>query len=118
MNTAQKWHFVLNEKGPERITPFFIPMEMVHSAASHVSIEHGTKGPVLCISTACSSSLHAIGLALDLIRNGRADVILAGGADATISPLPVAGFCAMRAMSRGSADSLSSCHASRAQLGA
>ena len=98
MTSAEKWHTVLLEKGPERVTPFIVPMQMVNSAASYISLYYNTKGPMLTISTACSSSLHALGAAYGLIKSGESDIIIAGGADAPVSAMIFAGFCALRAM--------------------
>ena len=84
---------------PGRVHPNFIPMITLNSASGAVAIAFGAKGPNLTTSTACSSSAHAIGQGLGLIRAGYADVVLAGGADASITPLSFAGFCALRALS-------------------
>jgi 3-oxoacyl-[acyl-carrier-protein] synthase II len=84
---------------PNRVNPNFIPMITLNSASGIVAITFGAKGMNQTISTACSSSAHAIGQAFTSIRSGRADVIIAGGADASLTPLTVAGFCALRALS-------------------
>ncbi len=84
---------------PERVHPNFIPMITLNSASGIVAIAFGAKGPNLTISTACSSSAHAIGQALNCIRAGQADVVIAVGADASIFPLTFAGFCSLRALS-------------------
>lgn len=84
---------------PGRVHPNLIPMITLNSASGAVAIALGAKGPNLTTSTACSSSAHAIGQALGLIRTGQADVVVAGGADASITPLSFAGFCALRALS-------------------
>jgi 3-oxoacyl-[acyl-carrier-protein] synthase II len=88
----------LNRK-PHRVHPNFIPTITLNSASGIVAMAHGAKGPNLTISTACSSSAHALGQALHSIRTGQADVIIAVGADASITPLVFAGFCSMRALS-------------------
>jgi 3-oxoacyl-[acyl-carrier-protein] synthase II len=88
----------LNRK-PHRVHPNFIPTITLNSASGIVAMAHGAKGPNLTISTACSSSAHALGQALQSIRSGQADVIIAVGADASITPLVFAGFCSMRALS-------------------
>jgi 3-oxoacyl-[acyl-carrier-protein] synthase II len=88
----------LNKK-PHRVHPNFIPTITLNSASGIVAMVHGAKGPNLTISTACSSSAHALGQALHSIRTGQADVIIAAGADASITPLVFAGFCSMRALS-------------------
>src|SRR6059036_814370 len=87
-----------NQK-PHRVHPNLIPMVTLNSASGIVALAHGAKGPNLTISTACSSSAHAIGYALTCIRTGTADVIIAVGADASITPLVFAGFCSLRALS-------------------
>jgi 3-oxoacyl-[acyl-carrier-protein] synthase II len=87
------------ELKPNRVPPGFIPTITLNSAAGLIALAHGAKGPNLTISTACSSSSHAIGQALTLIRTGQADVMIAVGADASITPLVLAGFCTLRALS-------------------
>lgn len=84
---------------PHRVHPNFIPTITLNSASGIVAMAHGAKGPNLTISTACSSSAHALGQALQCIRSGQADVIIAVGADASITPLVFAGFCSLRALS-------------------
>jgi 3-oxoacyl-[acyl-carrier-protein] synthase II len=84
---------------PHRVHPNFIPTITLNSASGIVAMAHGAKGPNLTISTACSSSAHALGQALQCIRNGQADVIIVVGADASITPLVFAGFCSLRALS-------------------
>jgi 3-oxoacyl-[acyl-carrier-protein] synthase II len=86
---------------PNRVHPNFIPTITLNSASGIVAMAHGAKGPNLTISTACSSSAHAVGQALACIRTGRADVVIAAGADASITPLVFAGFCSLRALSTG-----------------
>ena len=93
-------HKVLMEKGPKRLTPYFIPMAIANMAAGQISIVHRLKGPNFATVSACSSSAHAIGEATQWIRRGMADVMVAGGAEAAISPLGVGGFCAMMALSK------------------
>jgi 3-oxoacyl-[acyl-carrier-protein] synthase II len=92
-------HTELLNRGPRRITPFFVPASIVNMVAGHVSIRFGFKGPNIAIATACTTGLHCIGDAGRLIEYGDADVIVAGGSEATISPLGVGGFAAMRALS-------------------
>ena len=84
---------------PHRVHPNFIPMITLNSASGIIAIAHGAKGPNLTISTACSSSAHSIGQSLLAIRSGQADVVITGGADASLLPLTFAGFCALRALS-------------------
>src|SRR3989338_261875 len=95
----EHWHNVLNEKGPGRITPFFIPMVIINLASGQVSIKLGAKGPNSCAVTACATGTHSIGDAFSIIKNGDADVMIAGGTESTITPLGIAGFNAMKALS-------------------
>ena len=99
METFEAQHRVLSERGPERVSPFFIPMMISDMAAGQVSIQFGLRGPNFCTVSACASGAHAIGEALRLIRSGDADVILAGGSEATITPMAVAGFSSARTLS-------------------
>lgn len=93
-------HRILIDRGPQRVSPFFIPMLIANIAAGQISIHHGLKGPNYCVVSACATASHAIGDAFRLIRYGDADVIVAGGCEASISPLAVAGFTNMKALSR------------------
>ena len=90
---------ILNEKGPRRISPFFIPSALINLVSGHVSIIHGYKGPNHSVVTACATGTHAIGDAARMIMLDDADVMIAGGAEAAITPLGVAGFAAARALS-------------------
>jgi len=99
METFEEQHTNLLQKGHRRVSPFFIPMMISDMAAGQVSITFGLKGPNFCTVSACASGAHAIGEAVRLLRAGDADVILAGGAEATITPMAVAGFGNMRALS-------------------
>ncbi|MEO5618907.1 MAG: beta-ketoacyl-ACP synthase II [Candidatus Eisenbacteria bacterium] len=99
METFEAQHRTLVEKGPGRVSPFFIPMMISDMAAGQVSIQFGLRGPNFCTVSACASGAHAIGESLRLLRAGDADVMLAGGAEATITPMAVAGFGNMRALS-------------------
>jgi 3-oxoacyl-[acyl-carrier-protein] synthase II len=94
----------LAEKGPSRISPYFIPSVIANLAAGQVSIALGLRGASYCVTSACSSSAHAIGEACEWIRRGRADLFLAGGSESTITGLGVGGFCAMFALSRRNDD--------------
>jgi 3-oxoacyl-[acyl-carrier-protein] synthase II len=87
------------ERGPRRISPFFVPASIINMISGHISIHYGFKGPNLAIVTACTTGLHCIGEAGRLIEYGDADVMIAGGAEATVSPLGVGGFAAARALS-------------------
>ena len=86
-------------RGPRRITPFFVPASIINMVAGHVSMRFGFKGPNLAVVTACTTGLHCIGLAGRMIEYGDADIMVAGGTEATVSPLGVGGFAAMRALS-------------------
>jgi 3-oxoacyl-[acyl-carrier-protein] synthase II len=93
------WHRVLLEKGPGRISPFFIPSLIVNMASGQLSIRYKLKGPNSAVVTACATGNHAIGDACRIIQRGEADLMVAGGAEAILAELPLAGFCAMKAMS-------------------
>lgn len=92
-------HAELTNRGPRRISPFFVPASIINMISGHVSMRFGFKGPNLAVVTACTTGLHCIGEAARKIEYGDADVIVAGGSEATISPLGVGGFAAMRALS-------------------
>ncbi len=100
LENLERCTLTLHERGPGKISPYFIPSLIGNLAAGQVSIEHGLRGPSFCHTSACSSSAHSIAEAYEWIRHGRADVMLAGGAEATISPVGIAGFSAMFALSR------------------
>lgn len=91
---------LLNERGHRKISPFFIPMTIINLAAGQISIRFGAKGPNSAIATACASGTHSIGEAFRLVQSGAADAMIAGGAEATITPLGIGGFAAMKALSR------------------
>ncbi|HEY9235979.1 MULTISPECIES: beta-ketoacyl-ACP synthase II [Phenylobacterium] len=97
--TIEKTSVELFEKGPRRVSPFFIPSALINLASGQVSIRHGFKGPNHSVVTACATGAHAIGDAARLIKYGDADVMVAGGAEAAICPVGIAGFIACRAMS-------------------
>ena len=97
--TIEREHRKLLEKGPRRISPFFVPAMVVNLAAGWVSIRLGAKGPNSAMATACSAGAHAVGEAFRLIRYGHADVMVAGGAEATITPMCIGGFASMKALS-------------------
>lgn len=95
----EKYAAVLREKGPRKVTPFFIPMTIANLAAGHISIITGAKGPNSCVVTACATGTHSIGTAYRMIQYGDADAAIAGGTEATITPLAFAGFNSMKALS-------------------
>ncbi len=97
--TLEKYHSVLLERGPGRISPFFIPMLIANEAPGHIAIQYGMKGPNLCIVTACATGAHCIGDSFRIIQYGDADVMVAGGTEANLTPLTVGGFNAMKALS-------------------
>jgi 3-oxoacyl-[acyl-carrier-protein] synthase II len=92
-------HTELTNRGPRRISPFFVPASIINMISGHVSMRFGFKGPNIAIVTACTTGLHSIGEAARKIEYGDADVMVAGGSEATVSPLGVGGFAAMRALS-------------------
>lgn len=95
----EREHRNLLEKGPGRISPFFIPATIINLASGHVSIRTGAKGPNSATATACTSSAHAIGDSYKIIQRGDADAMICGGAEASITPMGIGGFAAMRALS-------------------
>lgn len=96
----EKYHKVYMDKGPRKITPFFIPMLIANLASGQVSIHLGAKGPNTCVVTACATGTHSLGEAYKFIRDGDADVMYAGGTESVITPLCVAGFNASKALSQ------------------
>jgi 3-oxoacyl-[acyl-carrier-protein] synthase II len=110
ISTFEDQHRTLLEKGPGRVSPFFIPMMISDMASGQVSIMFGAKGPNYCTVSACSSGAHAVGEAYRIIQNSEADVMIAGGAEAPVTPVSFAGFCSMKAMSTRNDDPT---HASR-----
>ncbi len=97
--TFEKNHTALMEKGPGRVSPFFIPMLIANMASGHIAMHFGAKGPNTCVVTACATGAHSIGDAFRVIQYGDAEVVIAGGTEANIAPLTVAGFNAMKALS-------------------
>ncbi len=97
--TTETGTTVLNEKGPARVSPFFIPMAISNMAAGNVSIEVGAKGQSFCLTTACASGTDSIGEAFRMIKHGYQDIIMAGGTEAPITPISVSGFANMKALS-------------------
>jgi len=98
-STIEREHIELQKGGPRRISPFFIPASIINLAAGQVSIRFNARGPNLATCTACTASAHAIGESYEIIRRGDADVMIAGGSEAAITPMGVGGFAAMRALS-------------------
>jgi 3-oxoacyl-[acyl-carrier-protein] synthase II len=99
METFETQHRILLEKGPGRVSPYFIPMMISDMAAGQISIRFGLRGPNFATVSACASGAHAIGESLRLLRAGDADVMICGGAESTITPMAIAGFCSARALS-------------------
>jgi 3-oxoacyl-[acyl-carrier-protein] synthase II len=99
LGSIEYYHDILEKKGPDRVSPFFIPMTIINLASGQVAIRMGAKGPNSCAVTACATGNHCIGDAFRLIQYGEADAMVAGGAEAAITPLGVAGFAAARALS-------------------
>jgi len=95
----EHYHTILMEKGVRRISPFFIPMLIINLASGQVSMKFGARGPNTAVATACATGTHAIGDAFRIIQRGEADAMIAGGAEAVITPLAVAGFASMKALS-------------------
>ena len=105
----EREHKILLEKGPSRISPFFIPATIVNLASGHVSIRYGAKGPNSATATACTSGAHAVGDSFRLIQRGDADAMICGGTEAAITPMSVGGFAAMRALSQRNDDPARAC---------
>jgi 3-oxoacyl-[acyl-carrier-protein] synthase II len=103
-DVIEREHANLLSGGPRKVSPFFIPGSIINLAAGHVSIKYGARGPNEATATACTTSAHAIGDAFRLIQRGDAEVMIAGGTEASITPLGVAGFAAMRALSTRNED--------------
>lgn len=102
--TQEEEEQVLFTRGPTRVSPFLVPMMMANATAGLIAMRHGWKGPNICITTACAAGTHAVGEAARFIRDGSADVVLAGGAEAAITPIAMAAFARMGALSSRSDD--------------
>jgi len=102
--TQEEEEKVLFERGPTRVSPFLVPMMMANATAGTIAMRHGWRGPNICIATACAAGTHAVGEAVRFIRDGSADVVLAGGAEAAITPVAMAAFARMGALSSRSHD--------------
>lgn len=99
LSTIEAGHSILLESGPKKLSPFFIPMLIGNMAPGLISIYHGAKGPNLSVQTACAAGTHAVGQAYHMVRDGIADIMVTGGVESTITPVGVAGFNSMRALS-------------------
>jgi len=104
LSTIEKYHQITLERGPKRITPFFIPMVISNMSAGQISILYGAKGPNLSVTTACAAGTHAVGDAFRLISRGDCDAAITGGSESTVCPLAVGGFSSMKALSRRNDD--------------
>ena len=109
LSTLEKQHSIYLEKGPGRCSPFMIPQMIVNIAGGLIAIEHNMQGPNYAIVTACASGTHSIGNALNTIKYGDADIMLAGGTESSTTPMGVAGFCALRALSTRNDDPEHAC---------
>jgi 3-oxoacyl-[acyl-carrier-protein] synthase II len=99
INTLERYHSILLESGQRRVSPFFIPMLIANLAAGHISMRFGARGPNSCVTTACAAGTHAIGDSFKIIQRGDADAMIAGGSESAITPLTIAGFANMKALS-------------------
>jgi len=99
LSTIEKYHTMLLKNGPKKVSPFFVPMLIVNLAPGQISIYFGCRGPNSSVVTACATGNHSIGEAFRIIQRGDADAMIAGGVESTITPLAVAGFCALKALS-------------------
>ncbi len=99
IGTFETQHQVLLSKGPSRVSPFFVPMMIIDMIPGMISMRHGLKGPNYAVVSACASAAHAMGISLRMIRDGDADVVVTGGSEAAITPMTVAGFASMKALS-------------------
>jgi len=97
--SIERYHTLLGEGGPKKISPFFIPMLIINLAPGHISIKYGAKGPNLSSVSACATGTHSIGDAFHIIARGDADAMIAGGTESTVTPLGIGGFAAMKALS-------------------
>ncbi|MBI4681770.1 MAG: beta-ketoacyl-ACP synthase II [Nitrospirae bacterium] len=99
LSSIERYTKIINERGPKKVSPFFIPMTIINLTAGQISIRFGVKGPNSAIATACATGTHAIGDAFKLIQSGGAEAMICGGSEAVITPLGIAGFTAMKALS-------------------
>ena len=100
LETTEDQVLTLRDKGVRRVTPFLVPMMMINAPGGQVAIAMGLRGPNFCVSSACASANHALGLAFHTIRYGHAELMFAGGSEAALTPIGLAGFCAARALSK------------------
>ncbi len=99
LSSIEKFTKIINERGAKRVSPFFIPMTIINLTSGQISIRFGVKGPNSAVSTACATGTHAIGDSFKLIQHGSADAMICGGSEAVITPLGIAGFTSMKALS-------------------
>ena len=99
IESMEEWFPVMREKGPGRVSPFFVPLLICNTSGGKIAMIHDARGPSYTTVSACASAAHAIGEAMKTIQRGDADMIITGGTEATITPMTVAGFCAMKALS-------------------
>jgi len=104
LETLENQHKVMMEKGPGRVSPFFIPMMISNMGAGHISMTFKAKGPNMTVVTACASATNAIGEAFRIIQRDDADIMITGGTEASITPIAIAGFCSMKALSDNNED--------------
>ncbi|MBL4847554.1 MAG: beta-ketoacyl-ACP synthase II [Planctomycetes bacterium] len=104
LDTTEKQVLKLHNGGVRKVSPFLVPMMMINAASGEVAIRLGLKGPCFCVSSACASGNHALGLAMQMIRYGMADAVFAGGSEAALTPIGLAGFCSARALSKRNDD--------------
>ena len=109
VSTLEKQTATLRKSGPKRVSPFMVPMMLPDTAAGQVAINFGARGPNLCVTSACASSTNALGEATEIIRRGSADIVIAGGAEAAITPVTIAAFANMGALSSRNDDPTSAC---------
>jgi 3-oxoacyl-[acyl-carrier-protein] synthase II len=109
LQTCEQAYHVLENKGPGRMSPFYVPMIIPNLAPGQIAIRFGAKGPNLCFSTACSASTHSVGHAFRMIRDGEVDAVISGGAEAAVTRLGMSAFAAMRALSRRNDDPEAAC---------
>lgn len=100
LDTTEQQVLTLHNRGVRRVSPFLVPMMMINAASGEVAIDLGLQGPNFCVSSACASANHALGLGMQMIRYGMADAVIAGGVEAALTPIGLAGFCAARALSK------------------